>query len=168
MEKNELLEKIERQSGYIDHIDAFRLISAFTDEFGVVYTTLQPEDELRWMFLKLKGYNIRTVQFEKPEKECIKCKETKNIDDFAKNIATKDGRNSSCRLCNSKTGKLRDIAAIELERDLIKVCKRCKVEKRHFEYQKYSYKGERCRKPNCLKCEAEMKVLIENRKNQTV
>ncbi len=164
MEKIELLERIEMQSGYIDMVDAFRLISIFTDEFGVVYTNLKPEDELKWMLLKLKGYNISSVKFEFGEKKCTKCGEVKSADSFSMNKATKDGRNSSCRLCCSKTGRLKNLAANEIEKGLLKICKKCKIEKRHFEFKSYYTLGKKHRKPNCLQCEAEITMLIENRK----
>lgn len=56
MKKEELINKIERQAGYIDALDAYRLISLYTDEFGILKTKLSVEDELIYMYMKLKGY----------------------------------------------------------------------------------------------------------------
>lgn len=164
MNKIELLEKIDKQCGYIDAIDAFSLVSIFTDEFGIRFTNLSIEEELKWMYLKLKGYNIRSVEFEMSEKRCNKCNIIKNMDSFYINSSTHDGRHYTCKVCCSKTGRIRDSESLEIEKDKIKKCGRCKIEKRHAEFKPYYYKEKKWRKPNCIQCDKEVKEFLQSRK----
>jgi len=49
------IERVNRQGGYIDEIDAFRLLSLYVDKFGVkYYDDLSIEDELCLMWEDLK------------------------------------------------------------------------------------------------------------------
>ncbi len=115
MDKEELLEKIERQAGYIDVIDAYRLISVYTDEFGILKTTLSVEDELIYMYMKLKG----------------------------------DSR----------------IKKKDLESGKVKICKFCKIEKKHHEFNSYYYKEEKRRVATCKECMKNQKELLEKRQD---
>jgi hypothetical protein len=112
MTKEDLLKKIEKQVGYIDAVDAFRLISLYTDEFGILKTKLSIEDELIYMYMKLRGYN---------------------------------------------NGKANDIESSKL-----KICTRCKIEKRHILFKSYYYKDEKKRKSTCMDCDAKYKDFSDN------
>jgi hypothetical protein len=116
MTKKEIIEKIERQAGYIDAVDALCLISVFTDEFGIVMTKMDKEDELTWMYMKLKGYK---------EKD-----KTKSANFF--------------------------------ERNKSKICRGCKIEKKHYEFKSYYYKDVKTRKSTCMDCDAKYKDFSDN------
>jgi hypothetical protein len=94
MTTNELIEKIKRQSYYIDHVDAFRLISHYVDIYGVRYwDNLSIEDELLLMFNELRKPVIG------PTKKCGICLERKAYIDFAVDKRISDGRCIYCRKC---------------------------------------------------------------------
>lgn len=58
MTKEEFIAKVEKQHGYIDAIDSFRLVHFFTYEFGVIQTYMPVELELCYMYQKLKGNKV--------------------------------------------------------------------------------------------------------------
>ena len=105
MTKQEILSKIEKQSGYINVVDALILTSVFTDEFGVVNTNMATEDELRWMYMKLKGWTESdNDKYEKHLlKTCTQCNiEKRHIKfkrSYYKNIRS---REAICIECKEK------------------------------------------------------------------
>jgi len=53
-EINAFIKDMKSKSGYFDFIDCLRLIDIYTRQFGVVWTTMLPEDEMLLMWEKLK------------------------------------------------------------------------------------------------------------------
>jgi len=45
---------VERKRLYVDVVDCYKLISLFVDRFGIQYPNLSTEDELVWMWEKLR------------------------------------------------------------------------------------------------------------------
>lgn len=94
MTKEQFIQKVNKQRGWIDELDAYRLVSIFTDNFGVIYTELPIEMELLYMWEKLNE-----VENEKKTKICTNCKIEKELDDFYKDKKSKDGRLPRCARC---------------------------------------------------------------------
>lgn len=92
--KEDFIKKVKRQAGWIDELDAYLLVSIFTDEFGVIYTDLPIEMELLYMWEKLN--DVKNIP---NEKICSICKVKKPIKDFYKDKKTTDGRTSRCSEC---------------------------------------------------------------------
>ena len=56
-----LIADIEMKRGYADIIDCYKVIDVYVDIFGVEYTELKTEDEVMYMYTKLKHYYKRNV-----------------------------------------------------------------------------------------------------------
>jgi hypothetical protein len=59
MNRNDFIEYIENKRGWVDLIDILNLISIYTDEYGLLKTNLSIENELIYMYNKLKEDNIK-------------------------------------------------------------------------------------------------------------
>lgn len=93
MTEKDFIEKVKRQSGFIDVVDAYRLIHFFTEKWGIKFTDFSTEDELCYMWIRLQE------EKEDCKKKCSKCKEYKLLDDFNNDKNKKDGRCSYCKVC---------------------------------------------------------------------
>lgn len=95
--EKEFIDKVNKQRGWVDTVDAFLLVHFFTQRFGIIYTDLSIEDELIYMWEKLKsddvGYVIPT------HKTCARCKGERSINDFYKSKGNKDGKENTCKVC---------------------------------------------------------------------
>lgn len=103
MKREELIKKIERQRGYIDAVDAFAVVSIFTDLYGVkYYDNLTIEEELIVMWDKIKNYKEKTsyIVSDNDLLTCPCCKETKEAKHFYKARDRKNGRKSECSKCS--------------------------------------------------------------------
>jgi len=95
--EEEFVEKVNKQSGWIDTLDAFCLIHFFTERFGVVYTELSIEDELMYMWERLK------LELQpKKHQICKVCKIKKDIEEYYIKRTSKYGRELTCRECKRK------------------------------------------------------------------
>jgi hypothetical protein len=98
-----LLDRIDRNGGWIDHIDAFELISVYVEDQGIIYTTLSIEEELSLMYYRLKGYKVFEEDFTQTKiKKCLKCGIKQKLTNFSKNWSYQDNRSSRCNICMSK------------------------------------------------------------------
>jgi len=61
--KEDFLEKIYNQHGWIDGVDAFRLIHFYIYEFGSITTNMSIEFELCFMYQKLLGNKVSRNKF---------------------------------------------------------------------------------------------------------
>ena len=52
------INKVNIRGGWIDYIDAFRLINIYTNNYGILSTTLSVEDELLIMWDKINNIKI--------------------------------------------------------------------------------------------------------------
>lgn len=93
MTEKDFIEKVERQRGWVDLIDIYRLIHFFTEKWGVEITNLPIEDELMYMWMKLREDKSNRT------KVCYKCRIEKCLDDYHYNNHTKDNRSSYCKVC---------------------------------------------------------------------
>lgn len=94
MTEKDFIEKVNKQRGFIDAVDAWRLIHFFTEKWGVMYyDKLSIEDELCLMWMKLQEDKSTN------KKKCSKCKEYKLLDDFNKDKNKRDGRCNYCKVC---------------------------------------------------------------------
>lgn len=91
IEEKEFIEDVKRKSGYIDYIDAFKLIHLFTEKYGVIYTELSIEDELIYMWIKLQENNNNKI--------CKVCKVEKDLNDFYYSKNRKDNKDNWCAKC---------------------------------------------------------------------
>lgn len=99
-QKAQLLDRIDRNGGWIDHIDAFQLLSVYVEEFGVIYTALSIDEELSLIYYRLKGYEVFEEDFtDLKVKKCIRCGIKQKLTDFGKNWSRIDGRMATCKIC---------------------------------------------------------------------
>ena len=115
MNREELIEKINNQSGYIDMVDAYRICSVYTDLFGVNNFErsklgrrdgLSTEEQLIIMWDKINNYEVEVkkelyVDLNKT-KICVGCNEEKKLYDYHKDKKCKDGRKIYCKVCSIK------------------------------------------------------------------
>jgi hypothetical protein len=101
LKKEQLLDRIERNGGWIDHIDAFQLLSIYIEEFGVIYTALSIDEELSLIYYRLKGYEVFEEDFtDLKVKKCIRCGIEQRLTHFGKNWNLRDGRTATCKICH--------------------------------------------------------------------
>lgn len=90
------INKIQRQSGFVDVIDAYKLISHYVDIFGIKYMDkLDIEEELMCYYEELKSY-IKGGDTMILRKKCNGCKEVKPINEYSKR---NDGYEYKCKGC---------------------------------------------------------------------
>jgi hypothetical protein len=129
MTKEEILDKIKKQHGYIDAIDAYILTSVYIDEYSDYFQAIGDiETQLIYM------YNVLLTGKQKKTKKiipnhiipdnyiCIKCHINKDIIKFDRNNLKKLGHDEICKDCKYLTTP--------------KTCKVCKVEKDRSEFGK--------------------------------
>lgn len=93
-EIEEFVNKIQSKSGFVDVIDAYRLVSYYTDVFGVRFIeNISPEEELIIYYDELKSV-IMNGTLDK--KKCSSCNEVKSIEDYSKR---KEGYEYKCKVC---------------------------------------------------------------------
>jgi hypothetical protein len=163
MEKIELLEKIEKQHGWVDVIDAYTIIHLFTEEFGIIQTALSVENELTYMLMRLRGDAVLWTDFETKKKLCTKCGEEKFATEFQVNVAMKDGRSSRCKACINGRAKDLQSKKKDEEKKQIKSCFTCKTNKIHDDFRRYYVKGVLKRSKSCKNCEKAINDLIKKR-----
>ena len=98
------VERIEKNSGYVDFVDTYRLISYYVDIFGIQFThKLSIEEELIIYYDKLKKFFATTNKdnFTKLYyKKCSSCNLTKNKSEFSIRRQAPDGLCYKCKSCN--------------------------------------------------------------------
>ena len=118
MNREEIIQKIEKQRGFCDTIDAFRIVGVYTDLYGVEYhDNLSVEEELIYMYSMIKSFD--DVNDFKPtdEKVCGKCKLSKQRTEFSKNSLSRDKKDKYCKACNKiNTDKHKRRTPEEIER----------------------------------------------------
>lgn len=97
MNKEDFIEKINRQRGWADVIDLYMLIHIYTDEFGILYTDLKIEDELIYMWEKINEVKVEKVISD--TKKCSGCGVVKDMKCFYKKEKSDDGKTSRCSVC---------------------------------------------------------------------
>lgn len=102
--REEIIQKIEKQGGWANAIDSYIICSIYTDMYGShqfrgVYTI---EDELNIMYDRIKNKPKKINYVATGEKECSRCNETKDINDFHLRKQSKDGRKSECKDCSNE------------------------------------------------------------------
>lgn len=96
MNKEDFIKKVKKQRGWIDELDAYLLVSIFTDEFGIIYTELPIEMELLYMWEKLN--EVKVIK-NSNSKVCTVCKVEKTLDKFYKDGRFEDGKTTRCSEC---------------------------------------------------------------------
>ncbi|MFY8159766.1 MAG: hypothetical protein ACOVNU_00410 [Candidatus Kapaibacteriota bacterium] len=99
------INKVNRKDGWIDYIDAFRLIDIYTKNYGVLTTRLSIEDELIIMWDKVKKIKVIDGEIQRiapKTKKCFSCGIIFNLEYFTKDKASKDGFDYKCRDCKCK------------------------------------------------------------------
>lgn len=104
IEIKNFIDKVEKCRGYVDHIDAYRLISHYVDVFGVKYMNkLSIEDELILYYDELKSFvnksnvnNYISIYYKK----CNRCNEVKNKSEYSIRRGTQDGLCYQCKDCD--------------------------------------------------------------------
>ena len=97
------INKVNIKKGWIDYIDAFRLVNLYTNCYGVLSTTLSIEDELVYMWNKINNIEIEKGIIKKKieDKVCCTCKLKLTTDDFTKDKSNKDGLDYKCKDCKN-------------------------------------------------------------------
>jgi hypothetical protein len=126
--REELIDKVKRQAGYVDMVDAFRICSVFTDLFGVDNfdrtksgnSPVGVEEQLVIMWDKIERYEdiITKPNYVNPDeakKVCYDCGEEKFLSDFQRDRKKKDGRKINCKVCSVEKQRL--YIAMRLEKD---------------------------------------------------
>lgn len=95
------INRVNNNSGYVDFVDAFRLISYYIDVFGIKYMDrFSIEDELMYYYEQLKSFiNKENSSIKDYRKKCHTCKEIKEINEFTKRRGVKDGLEYKCKSC---------------------------------------------------------------------
>jgi hypothetical protein len=112
MNREELIKKINKQAGFVDVLDAFRICDVYTDLYGVQYFDTQKEpmdieDQLILMWEKIKDYdklinNSNWVNKQEVTKPCHKCHVIKPLNDYHKCRKHEDGHKIDCKVCAIK------------------------------------------------------------------
>lgn len=107
MDRLKLIEKVEKQNGYVDIIDAYRICSVYTDIFGYSnmfgkqdINKLPVLEQLIIMYDEIKKHTDSDIK-----KVCSECGKEKNILDFYKSSSNRDGYYKSCKYCSLKKNK---------------------------------------------------------------
>lgn len=98
------INKVNSRKGWIDYIDAFRLVNIYTNAYGILSTTLPVEDELIYMWHKINKIEIKEGVIEKKigkNKICFTCKKSLAPDNFSKDMKHKDRLDTYCKSCKS-------------------------------------------------------------------
>lgn len=98
------INKVNIRGGWIDYIDAFRLINIYTNNYGVLSTTLSVEDELLIMWDKINNIKIeggKIIRKSIKIKKCFVCKLRLSSDDFSRDKSNEDGLDYKCRNCKA-------------------------------------------------------------------
>lgn len=113
MERKELVNKINKQAGYADAVDAYRICDVYTELFGVKFFDTQKnpmdiKDQLIIMWDKIVNYGevIESDYYYTNElcKACNKCGIIKPLNEYHKRARNKiDGHNLDCKVCAIKT-----------------------------------------------------------------
>ena len=103
-EVNSFIKKVNSRNGYIDYIDAFRLVHIYTNMYGVLWTTLSIEDELILMWDRINKPITKSKKVI-TEKVCYKCKVKKEIAYFSIDRRRKDGLDGKCMACKNEYGR---------------------------------------------------------------
>jgi uncharacterized protein (DUF39 family) len=107
MTKEQLIKKIKKQAGFVDVLDAYRIVDAYTTLYGVEFfgTQTNPmsvEDQLIIMWDKIlnseKYIEIKEKQ-DRRKKVCVECKEEYSLSNFHKDRKKKDGHKIRCKAC---------------------------------------------------------------------
>jgi hypothetical protein len=88
-----LIDKVERQRGWVDVVDCFRIIDVFVDIYGdsgINIDAFTEEDQVIYMYDKIKNYNSYTTNV------CNKCSIEKPITEFYKRLNT---YTNICKIC---------------------------------------------------------------------
>ena len=70
-------------------------------------------------------------------KECVVCKKKKVAEHFYKNLNNLDGLYSTCKSCVSVINKSKNNIADPTNRDKLKLCVKCRIEKPQYDFHKH-------------------------------
>ena len=141
----------------VEYLEVVEYTEKVLKDMDVVYTTYKSLEEI---YIDVEDF-YNEIELEKKEKQCSKCKETKEFSLFPKDRMKKDGYHSQCKACDKKRKedyrkKTRPILSEKL-------CVSCKILKPIDEYTKHlSNKDGYC--ANCKPCMALLSV--EKRKGE--
>ena len=95
------INRVDKNSGYIDFVDAFRLLNYYIEIFGVKYMDrISIEDELIYYYGEIKLFIRRKITNIKYfRKKCNACKEVKTLNEFSKRRNSPDKLEYKCRAC---------------------------------------------------------------------
>jgi hypothetical protein len=125
MKREELIEKIKRQAGYVDMLDAYRVVDVYTTLFGVEYfdtrkQTLSVQEELILMWDRINRYeeivsNDDYIDVNTKTKVCFTCGEETALINYHRDKKKKDGRKIDCKHCAVK--KHQDYVTKRIEKE---------------------------------------------------
>jgi len=104
----EFIEQIERQGGWCDDLQAFKLTHYYSEVFGATWNRKYEnmEDELSYMYLRLKKTVEKgSIVFDEEgqllvgSKVCITCGYDKPVSEYNKDRRKKDGLRTQCKSC---------------------------------------------------------------------
>lgn len=102
----EFIERIKKQRGYINGLDAWKLTDHYINYFGLWHNSLSIEDELIVMWTRLKSEkNLKEIIIS--TKTCARCLKSKMSYDFTKSDYNKDRLACYCKSCVAEEYKIK-------------------------------------------------------------